>query len=149
MTQHSRIRQTLSLLALAAPVALTGCIQREAPLPTPVPPRAAPVLSSAGAEDQGAYQINRSVTVGGVGASQGIFAEGDFIYILGDLYENPGGEEGPGVIREFFRSTGDDGRPTLRASGRQILLTENGSDIAPHPTGLTWHPNFGYWLGST
>ncbi|MEO1534251.1 MAG: hypothetical protein AAFS11_01640 [Planctomycetota bacterium] len=142
----TRTRLTLSLLALAAPVVAIGCIQREAPLPTPVPPRAAPVLSSAGAEDQGAYQINRSVTVGGIGSARGIFGEGNFIYIMGSLSADG---SGPGVVREFFMSTDDDGGQTLRPSGRQIVLTESGSDIAPHPTGLTWHPNFGYWLGST
>ncbi len=146
-----RTRKMLSLLALvAAPAAvLAGCIQQQAPLPTPLPPRAAPVLSEAGVAEEGVYQINHSVTVEGVGAAQAIFAEGDFIYILGDLYAREPGEYGPGVIREFFRSTGDDGRATLRSSGRQIILTESGRDVAPHPTGLTWHPNFGYWLGNT
>ena len=145
-----RTRLTLSLLALAAPAALlVGCIQQQPPLPTPLPPRAAPVLSQAGTEADGLYEINHSVTVDGVGAAQGIFAEGDFIYVLGDLANRAPGEEGPGGIREFFLSTGDDGRQTLRFSGRQVILTEGGRDVAPHPTGLTWHPNFGYWLGNT
>jgi hypothetical protein len=132
---------SLALLALGAAV-LGGCIQREPTPPTPPAPRPTPVLS-----ESGLYQITHGVTVEGVGAAQGIFAEGNFIYILGD--RNEGGTTGPGVIREFFLSTGDNGRTTLRFSGREVLLTEGGADIATHPTGLTWHPNFGYWLGDT
>lgn len=145
----TRTTSSRLVLTLAAAAVLGGCVQRTPSNPTPVPPRPAPVLAEAGQPDDGLYQINRSVTVEGVGAAQGIFAEGDFFYILGDLYQRGPGENGPGVIREFFRSTADDRGPTLRSTGREIVLTENGRDIASHPTGLTWHPNFGYWLGDT
>lgn len=140
----------LTTLALAASImTLGGCIQREPVAPTPLPPRPAPVLSEAGQAESGLYEINHAVTIDDVGAAQAIFAEGNFIYILSDLYAREPGENGPGVIRELFLSTGDNGRQTLRASGRQIMLTEAGRDVAAHPTGLTWHPNFGYWLGDT
>ncbi len=134
--------RTCLVIALAA--TLAGCIQREPVRPGPPEPRPTPVLAQAGL-----YEITHGVTIEGVGAAQGIFAEGNFFYVLGDLYQNGEGQNGPGIIREFFLSTGDDGRRTLFPSGRTIELTEAGRDIAPHPTGLTWHPNFGYWLGDT
>ncbi|MEL6497653.1 MAG: hypothetical protein AAGJ54_07380 [Planctomycetota bacterium] len=140
---HFLFVTTLMLAALA------GCVQRQPTVPTPLPPRAAPVISEAGTDQTGLFQLNHSVTVEAIGLAQGLFAEGNFVYVLSDLASREPGEPGPGAIREFFRSTGDDDRPTLRATGRQILLTEDGQDVAPSPTGLTWHPNFGYWLGSS
>jgi hypothetical protein len=129
------------LLPLFAAVTLAACANREpgVPLPEPRPE----VLQSVA----GPYEITHSTTAEGVGAGQAVFLRDRAVYLLGDLREND--QPGPGVIREFFWSTDERGRKALRASGRQILLTDNGEPVAPHPTGLTWHPNFGYWLGDT
>ncbi|MEO1584452.1 MAG: hypothetical protein AAFR96_07765 [Planctomycetota bacterium] len=142
MTTRSHIRPFARCSLLAALAAIAGCIQQTPPPPTPDAPRPTPVLSSSGL-----YEVTHAAEAQGVGAAQGIFAEGNFVYVFGDLYDD--GTNGPGIIREFFFSTDDNDLTTLFPSGREIRLTEGGQDIAPHPTGLTWHPNFGYWLGDT
>ncbi|MEM8757705.1 MAG: hypothetical protein AAGF47_07975 [Planctomycetota bacterium] len=130
------------LIAAVLALASAGCLAdrpRIAPEPGPSPD---PVLSSAGP-----FEITSTTTAEGFGAGQAIFLRGNFVYILGDRYDD--GTEGPGVIREFFWSTDARGNRALFFGGREIILTENGQDVAKHPTGLTWHPNFGYWLGDT
>ncbi|MGP1272958.1 MAG: hypothetical protein ACTS22_06470 [Phycisphaerales bacterium] len=119
-----------------------GCLSDPAPIAPPPVLRTEPVLYTAGD-----FEINTVQSVAGHGAGQAIFIRENFVYILGDRYE--GGTQGPGVIREYFWNTNAKGERELYYGGREILLTENGSDLAPHPTGLTWHPNFGYWLGNT
>jgi hypothetical protein len=75
-----------------------------------------------------------------LGAAQGVFEHRGLYYALGDTYVR--GRRG--VIREYRRE-GD----TVAFTGRQIVLTVDGEDFAPHPTGLTWHPEFGCFLGDT
>lgn len=80
-----------------------------------------------------------TMTVPGVGAGQGVFVHRGFVYLFGDAET--------GVIREFTWSP--EARYELTPTGRDIVLTRDGVDIAPHPTGLTYHPDFGYLLGDT
>jgi hypothetical protein len=130
-------------LALLAAIVLStaACANRTPNPPLPAERPTARVAVS------GRYEILYPFTAEGVGAGQALFVRGDNVYILGDLRAN--NAPGPGVIREFFWSSDPQGRRTLFPSGRQILLTDNGADIARHPTGLTWNANFGYWLGDT
>ena len=132
----------LGSLALLLTLGGSGCLQDPAPIAPPPVLRTEPVLHTA---DK--FEINRTQTVTGFGAGQAIFIRDNFVYLLGDRYD--GGTQGPGVVREFFWNTDARGDRVLFYGGREILLTDNGQDVAPHPTGLTWHPNFGYWLGNT
>jgi hypothetical protein len=75
-------------------------------------------------------------TMTGVGAAQGLEWRDGKLYLYGD------GE--CGVIRELDVSTSPP-----RSTGREIRLTVDGQDRVPHPTGLTFHPDFGTFLGNT
>ncbi|MEM9166365.1 MAG: hypothetical protein AAGB48_05010 [Planctomycetota bacterium] len=128
----------LTAAIIASP--MTGCATNDGSLPPPTRPE--PVLT-----ESGPFQILRTQTAEGFGAGQAIFIRGNFVYLIGDRYDDD--TEGPGVIREFFWNTNARGDRTLFYGGREIVLTVDGQDAAKHPTGLTWHPNFGYWLGDT
>jgi hypothetical protein len=75
-----------------------------------------------------------------LGAGQGVARRDGRIYAYGD-------RQGTGVIREYDVVAGDP--PTLAYSGREVLLQANGVDRIPHPTGLTWRPEHGTFLGNT
>jgi len=81
-------------------------------------------------------QLVRSQTIKGVGAAQGVEVRDRHVYVYGDAET--------GVIVECSR-TGNDLTPT----GRVVRLTRNGEDFIPHPTGLTFHPDFGAFIGNT
>ena len=83
--------------------------------------------------------ILRQQTLPGVGAAQGLTERDGLIYIFGDAEV--------GVIREFRLERRP--QPRLRPTGRDIRLTVDGEDIAPHPTGLAFHPVLGTYLGDT
>lgn len=74
-----------------------------------------------------------------LGAAQGAEVRDGRVYVFGD-------RGGVGVIREYEF---DAGAPSLDFTGREVLLQRAGVDLAPHPTGLTWHPEFGTLLGNT
>jgi len=123
---------TLSLAAVAAPVATSGCTEARPVAAFSRPPTApaAPRLL---------LDPSATITVPGVGAGQGVFVHNGFVYLFGDA--------DTGIIREFTWSPDDP--HALTPTGRDIRLTRDGVDIAPHPTGLTHHPDFGYLLGDT
>lgn len=79
------------------------------------------------------------LTVDGLGAAQGAAQHDGFVYLYGDAET--------GVIREYAFANGDS--PRLRFTGRQIALTRDGEDLINHPTGLTWHPQYGTFLGNS
>lgn len=79
-------------------------------------------------------------TIDGVGAAQGLVIHEGLVYVFGDA--------DTGVIREY-RVAFEQAVPRLVYTGREILCTVDGADIAPHPTGLTFHPEFGCYLGDT
>jgi len=101
----------------------------------------APALSQSfpvAALDADDFEIIAEQTVEGVGAAQGIFPQDGFVYIFGDSET--------GVIRQY---TVDVSQAALKYTGVEIRLTVDGEDVAPHPTGLTSHPEFGTFLGNT
>ncbi|WP_422929612.1 hypothetical protein [Singulisphaera sp. PoT] len=80
----------------------------------------------------------RAVTDNTLGAAQGVAVREGKIYAYGDVHTVT---PRVGVIREF----GMDLAPT----GRVVWLRRGGSPFIIHPTGLTWDPHFGTFLGDT
>ena len=74
-----------------------------------------------------------------LGACQGAAEHDGFVYLYGDA--------NPGIIRQF--SLQDGSPPKLVPTGLDISLTRHGQNIINHPTGLTWNPRFGAYLGNT
>jgi hypothetical protein len=73
-----------------------------------------------------------------LGAGQGAVVREGKVYAYGDVHNaNPR----VGVIREY----GLDLKPT----GREVWLRRGGKPLILHPTGLTWDPRFGTFLGDT
>ncbi len=81
----------------------------------------------------------KRITAEGIGYGQGVFQHDGKIYLYGD------GETG--IIREYDWDANSPQK--LKYTGVEIRLTRNGEDIAPHPTGLTHHPEHGTFLGDT
>jgi hypothetical protein len=91
-----------------------------------------------------AWQCNATLadpqvkTIEGLGAAQGVSLHDGKIYLYGDLYDaNPR----VGVIREFDQQ--------FKPTGKVIWLKENDTPLLIHPTGLTWDPYWGCFLGDT
>ena len=61
-----------------------------------------------------------------------------FVYLYGDA--------NPGVIRQYTYQANP---PQLLYTGLDVALTRGGENIINHPTGLTWNPTFGTYLGNT
>jgi hypothetical protein len=82
-----------------------------------------------------------------LGACQGASEHDGFVYLYGDA--------NPGIIRQYMQArtarstTQPAGAPQLVYTGLEISLTRNGENIINHPTGLTWNPQFGTYLGNT
>lgn len=91
-------------------------------------------------------------TVPGFGAGQGIASRDGFLYLYGDYrgetYDLLTPQDDYGCIREYTLAGFPD-EPRVEWTGREIRLTRNGVNIAPHPTGLTFHPDFGCFMGDT
>jgi hypothetical protein len=87
-------------------------------------------------------------TCQGLGACQGASLHDGFVYLYGDLYQKEH-RSGPGVIRQYAFPRDDHGVPHLRDTGLEIRLVRHGENIINHPTGLTWNPTFGAYLGDT
>jgi hypothetical protein len=81
--------------------------------------------------------LDPPITVTGVGAGQGVEVRDGKVYLYGDA--------NTGVVREYDVV----GNNALAFTGRQILLTASGRDVASHPTGLTVMPGVGTLLGDT
>lgn len=77
-------------------------------------------------------------TLEGVGAGQGAAVIRGELVLYGDA------DTGVAMVG---RAQGDP--PTRFEVARVLELTENGVDLAPHPTGLTHHPEHGTFLGNT
>lgn len=76
------------------------------------------------------------VTIEGIGAGQGVSYIDGMVYAYGDAET--------GVIVEL-RPAADGLEPT----GRRLVLTVGGVDVAPHPTGLTRREGVGCFMGNT
>jgi len=81
--------------------------------------------------------LHAPLTVSGVGAAQGAEWRDGHLYIVGDATT--------GVIREYAVAADTVVTPT----GRALALTVGGRDSLAHPTGLTFHPRYGTFLGNT
>jgi hypothetical protein len=100
-----------------------------------------PVALPTHAASQSALQVTNLVsrTLPGLGKCQGAAKHEGFVYLYGDA--------DPGVIRQYRVATADP--PSLVATDVKISLTLNGDNLINHPTGLTWNPQFGLYLGNT
>jgi len=87
----------------------------------------------------GLHPVEHRLTAEDIGYGQGVFLNEGFVYLYGD------GETG--IVREFRWSP--ETPQHLQPTGRVVEFTRNGEDIAPHPTGLTHHPEIGTFLGDT
>ncbi len=84
-------------------------------------------------------QLGEKQTSASLGACQGASQHDGYIYLYGDAK--------PGVIRQYMFMTGCP--PRLVFTGVEIALTFHGQNLINHPTGLTWNPEFGTYLGNT
>jgi hypothetical protein len=73
-----------------------------------------------------------------LGACQGIAIRAGRIYAYGDVYS---AKPRVGVIREYEMD--------LQPTGREVWLRRAGRPLIIHPTGLTWHDQWGTLLGDT
>ncbi len=78
-------------------------------------------------------------TCEGVGAGQGVEVRDGFVYLYGDA--------DTGLIRQYRFDGGTPFR--LVYTGVEVQLTKHGEDLIPHPTGLTFHPRYGTFIGNT
>ncbi|WP_145446105.1 hypothetical protein [Mucisphaera calidilacus] len=117
----------------ASLVLAAGCVSGEASMTGPVADSFVTEMRLLGRQ-----------TVEGVGAGQGVAVFGDKVYLYGDRWRR---DSERGVIREYALER----EPVVhvRFTGREIVLTAGGEDVAPHPTGLTRHPEYGVFLGNT
>jgi hypothetical protein len=102
-----------------------------------------PQLAPQQAEQKG-WKVNaelekeKTLTMEGLGAMQGVSFHDNKVYLYGDVYDV---KPRVGVIREYSL----DYKPT----GRVVWLKRNNEPMLKHPTGLTWHPKWGVFLGDT
>jgi hypothetical protein len=73
-----------------------------------------------------------------LGAIQGVSFRDGKVYVYGDVF---GAKPRVGVIREYT----SDYKPT----GKVVWLRKDDKPLLLHPTGLTFHPKFGTFLGDT
>lgn len=85
------------------------------------------------------FELVGAQAVPGIGAGQGVETRDGFVYLYGDAET--------GVIREYRFSRSPE--PQLAWTGREIRLTRGGADLISHPTGLTFHPTHGTFIGNT
>jgi hypothetical protein len=129
------------VLILAATLLCGQACLADAPATTQ--PTTQPVNESAIQIDIVAHQ-----SCEGLGACQGASIHDGFVYLYGDLYQNRP-VSGPGVIRQYSFAPDEKGIPHLTYTGLEIMLTRHGENLINHPTGLTWNPTFGAYLGNT
>ncbi len=87
-------------------------------------------------------EVESVQTCDGLGRCQGASEHDGFLWLYGDDQPN-------GVIRQYAVDRDAAGEPHVRYTGLQIDLTVGGVNVINHPTGLTWNPEFGTYLGNT
>lgn len=90
------------------------------------------------AQSNAAVEVVQALTDLELGAAQGVVVRDGKIYAYGDLVR---AVPRIGVIREYDLN--------LKATGRAIRLSRNGTPLIVHPTGLTWNDRWGTFLGDT
>jgi hypothetical protein len=113
------------------PVIVLAVLLLVAELPGQPPPDA-PWTANATLAEQ------RSITCEGLGAAQGVSLRDGKIYLYGDVWD---AKPRVGVVREYTMD--------LKPTGRVLWLRRDGKPLLTHPTGLTWHPQLGTFLGDT
>lgn len=115
-------------------------------------PATGPAVSQPATQPAGTALVQFTVlarqTCDGLGACQGASIHDGFLFLYGDLYQK-NHQSGPGVIRQYSVGSDERGVPHLNYTGLQIVLTRHGENLINHPTGLTWNPTFGTYLGNT
>jgi hypothetical protein len=81
---------------------------------------------------------SRAITDLGLGAVQGVVVRDGKVYAYGDVVM---AKPRVGVIREYDLD--------LKPTGRVVWLRRGEKPLILHPTGLTWDPRFGTFLGDT
>lgn len=116
-------------LALAA---TPGCayLQERARQQEPQPDRQLPQY----------VRLTGSQSVEGLGRASGAFERDGFVYLTGDA--------NTGVIRQYRLDRAGES-PQLRYTGVEIKLTKDGQDLIPSPTGVTYRPESGTWIGNS
>jgi hypothetical protein len=99
-----------------------------------------PATQAARAQPEISVVIRGTQTCPGLGACQGAAVHDGFVYLYGDA-------KPAGVIRQYILQ--DNGSPQLIYTNLEIALTYDGQNLINHPTGLTWHSQFGTYLGNT
>jgi hypothetical protein len=113
------------LLGLVGSVALAPCVRAQAP------PDAA---WTANAD----LDPKTTRTMPGLGAMQGVSFRDGKVYLFGDVWD---ADPRVGVLREYTKE--------YEPTGRVVWLRRDGKPVIRHPTGLTWHPHWGTFLGDT
>lgn len=80
----------------------------------------------------------RRLTLPGLGAAQGVSLRDGKVYVYGDVAD---ATPRVGVVREYAAD--------LSPTGRAVWLRKDGKPLLTHPTGLTFHPKWGTFLGDT
>jgi hypothetical protein len=83
-------------------------------------------------------EATKTVTDLGLGAVQGVVVRDGKVYAYGDVFS---AAPRVGVIREYDMD--------LKPTGRVVWLRKGDTPRILHPTGLTWHPRWGTFLGDT
>lgn len=83
-------------------------------------------------------EAERTATLEGLGAAQGVVVRDGRIYVYGDVHD---AAPRVGVLREY--------RTDLEPTGRVVWLRKGGVPLILHPTGLTWDRRWGTFLGDT
>ncbi len=94
---------------------------------------ALPVTATERPQPPRRWVLTETRTLAGVGRAQGAAVHDGKLYVYGDA--------DTGVIMEFTFN--------LQPTGRRLLLTRGGRDLISHPTGLTFHPRYGAFIGDS
>jgi hypothetical protein len=131
-TRRTRTAWKLSLAVAAALLLRVPAAWGQAPPPSHQPPPDSEWTADAEVAEP------RVLTLEDLGAAQGVSLRDGKLYAYGDVYSaNPR----VGVIREYTMD--------LKPTGRVVWLRRDGKPLILHPTGLTWDPAFGTFLGDT
>ena len=92
-----------------------------------------PIVAAERPQPPRRWVLTETRTLAGVGKAQGAAVHDGRLYVYGDA--------DMGVIVEFTLD--------LQPTGRRLRLTRGGHDLISHPTGLTFHPVHGTFIGDS
>jgi len=135
MIGHQTFRflfSTLTVFLAVSPLRSIAVAQQIPTVAEPVPPPDGTWTADA------VVEASLIVTDSTLGAGQGVLLRDGRVYAYGDVYN---AKPRVGVIREYTLD--------LKPTGRTVWLQKEGKPTILHPTGLTWDPKFGTFLGDT